>query len=172
MDIRVFGTVDKIKFEVKVQKAVTVFDVKTAVMEAYGIPIANQQLKFKGRVLLDNDPLSLYKIKQKCVIWLKKISTPSATKSHQPSATSSHQLPATSSHQPPASKTQAPPPARVAYSFGCAPGTTTTPAEVKGGATAIAATPESDDADHNIQLNYIKELFTKRQKLPYCATRR
>ena len=64
MDIRVFCTVDRNIIEMKVQKTGTVLDVKTAVMEATGIPIADHQLIFKRRNLLDDDPLSLYKIKK------------------------------------------------------------------------------------------------------------
>ena len=64
MEISVLSSFDPYMLKMKVKKTDTVLDVKTAVMEAYGIPIANQQLKFKGRILLDNDQLSLYKIKK------------------------------------------------------------------------------------------------------------
>ena len=47
-----------------VEASDAVFDVKFKIQEANGIPIANQQLNFKGRILLDADPLSLYKIKK------------------------------------------------------------------------------------------------------------
>ena len=47
MDISVFSSFDPFVIKMKVQKTGTVLDVKNAVMEANGIPIANPQLKFK-----------------------------------------------------------------------------------------------------------------------------
>ena len=55
---------DPFVLKMKVQKTDTVLDVKNAVMKAYGIPIANQQLISGRMILVDDDPLSLYKIKK------------------------------------------------------------------------------------------------------------
>ena len=65
MKIEVFCTDERTMHTLTVSKTSTVLDVKTAVM-AVGccIPIANQQLSLGRRILLDDDPLSLYKIKK------------------------------------------------------------------------------------------------------------
>ena len=84
MKIEVFYMGDRTMRSLTVSKTSTVLDVKTAVMDAgCCIPIANQQLKRGRRILLDDDPLSLYKIKTGTVLWLERIPTPPAL--HAPS---------------------------------------------------------------------------------------
>ena len=64
MDISVLSSFDPFMLKMKVKKTDTVLDVKNAVAKAYRTPIANQQLKLGRMILLDDDPLSLYKIKK------------------------------------------------------------------------------------------------------------
>ena len=64
MEISVLSSFDPFMLKVIVKKTDTVLDVKNAVMKAYRIPITNQRLKMGRMILLDDDPLSLYKIKK------------------------------------------------------------------------------------------------------------
>ena len=72
MDISILSSFDPFVLKMKVQKTGTVLDVKIAVVKANNTPIANQQLTLGRRILLDDDPLSLYKIKTGTMLRLEK----------------------------------------------------------------------------------------------------
>ena len=74
MEISVLSSFDPFMLKVKVKKTDTVFDLKEAVAKAMvvanRIPNCCQQLSVGRRILLDDDPLSVYKIKKNSVLWL------------------------------------------------------------------------------------------------------
>jgi hypothetical protein len=147
MKIDVFCTDDRTMHTLTVSKTSTVLDVKTAVMAAgCCIPIASQQLRLGRRIMLDDDPLSLYNIKPGTVLWLERIPAPPALPA--PLVQMAPALPAPLVQMAPA--LPAPlvqmAPALPAPLVHMAPAPTTNPAE---------------DADINTQINYIKKLLQK-----------
>ena len=60
-------------FTVGINKGKSVFDLKEEIRRKINIPVVNQKLIFQGKVLKDNDGLSVYKLENDDVIHLIRI---------------------------------------------------------------------------------------------------
>ena len=60
-------------FTVRINKGKSVFDLKEEIRKKINIPVINQKLIFQGKVLKDNDGLSVYKLENDDVIHLIRI---------------------------------------------------------------------------------------------------